>query len=316
MEGINIGQVKGASISRSNISRVVSPRENRNQGAKVEEYYGLIGVTNRSRMLEQLKVIVFPEDHVEFFPEPTLGIGSKIVIYRAYEVVLNDNGQTRVWRTWAKTIGGFFKEKNIIIYPGDIISQKNDQIIYNGLAISIRRSSITRQIERIKIPNKIIIKEDPWLPFGKVKIIQQGELGEKQIIWDVIFREGKEVKRQLAGYNIIKPIDKLVYKGTKPVQFRGPYYDWILEAAERFGADPDFMYRVMMCESGGDPYAISPSEKYKGLYQYDELTWSASGFGDHDRFDPWAQINAAAKAWDSRYTKWPVTSRVCGDMGR
>lgn len=310
------GIVKGASTKRGDFSREVVSREMRSYQPRVEEYYGSTGAMSRSDMLEQVGVVVFPEDHVDFFPEPYLGMGSKITVIRANEIELNDGGKVRLFRTWATTVGDFFKEKEIEINPGDVISLPVKQAIYQGMKLVIKRSQTSKEIERFYFPFKVIVREDPMLVDGKVRIKQQGELGQRQIIWYVTRRNNKEIKRVLAGYKVIKPVSRIVIKGTKPVQFKGPYYDWIVEAAERYGADPDVMYRIMMCESGGDPYALSPSQKYKGLYQYDNLTWSASGFGDKSIFDPWAQINAAAKAWDSRYTKWPVTSKVCGDVGR
>lgn len=313
--GGNQGVVKGISVRNAGLGREVISREARNNSSVVDEYFGPVEPMTRSQMIEKVGMVIFPEDHVEFFPEPTLGLGSRITVMRAKGLELNDGGKVEIIRTWANTVGELLKEKEMELNPGDVLSMPKNQLISRGMKLTIKRSQTAKEIERFYLPYKVIVEEDPMLVNGKVRIKQQGEMGQRQIIWFVTRRNNNEVKRELAGYEIIKPVDKVVIKGIKPVHFKGPYYDWIVEAGERYGADPDVMYRIMMCESGGDPYALSPSQKYHGLYQYDNLTWSASGFGDKSIFDPWSQINAAAKAWDSRYTKWPVTSKVCGDVG-
>lgn len=285
--------------------------------ARVDVYYSNNRSSNPVEMLEKEKILVFPEDHVEFFPDPSLELGSKISVLRASEVVLDDNGQTGTYRTWGKTIRDFLAEQEIELGQFDKLLTNEDRTIANNMTIKIIRADDGKQVEHFYSPFKVTIKDDPWLPNGKVRIKQSGELGDRQLTWRVVKMMGGEIKRELLEDKIVRePREKIVLRGTKPVDFRGPYKDWINEAATKYGADAGEMYRVMMCESGGDPYALSPSGRYHGLFQYDNRTWSVSGWGNKDIFDPYAQINAAAKAWDSRYTKWPVTSRICGDFGR
>lgn len=316
------GAVKGASISPDKIPQYHTDDSLRanleiKQPVRIDVFYSPPGIYLAEEILEKTGVIVFPEDHVEFFPDPKLGIGSKITILRAREVVVYDGEQVKVFHTWAKTVGELLEEREIQIGAHDILMASTDQPLRRRGYVVIKRSEDRQEVERFELPFNVIVKDDPNLPNGKVKIWQQGERGERQKIWHVVKREGVEIERTLEKDFIAQePQDRIVLRGTKPVSFEGPYYDWIQEAARIYGADAEAMYRVMMCESGGDPYAVSPSQKYKGLYQYDTLTWSASGWGNYDRFDAYAQINAAAKAWPSRYTKWPVTSRICGDLAR
>jgi uncharacterized protein YabE (DUF348 family) len=314
------GGTRTAEIKVAGVRNVVSRERDDfeiSKPAKIDVYYGDKKYLTASEMLEKSGIVVFPEDHVEFFPKPSLGLGSKITVLRATEVYVKEDDKVVTMRTWAKTVDDFLDEKEIDFGEHDQLKTQKTLEIKNGMTIQIQRAKESREIERFSLPFKVIVKDDPWLPSGKVKITQQGESGERQIAWKTIRQEGKEVKRILIGDSIASQSkDRIVLRGTKPVSFKGPYYEWIQDASRLYGANADEMYRVMMCESGGDPYAQSPSGKYKGLFQYDKRTWSVSGFGDRDIFDPYAQINAAAKAWKSRYSKWPVTSRVCGDLGR
>lgn len=320
------GMVKGVSdISYRVEARNLVSREGRDASSYVEKrgparsdiYYSNNRLKDPVQMLEKERILVFSEDHVDFFPNPSLGIGSKITVSRATELTVNDNGILMTYRTWGKTVGDFIREKELDVSQFDKVKPLRGALIEQGMTIEITRADDGIQVEHYYSPFNVVVKDDPWLPNGKVKIKQNGINGDRQMTWRVVKLQGGEIKRELLeDKNVNPPVDKIVMRGIKPVSYAGPYMDWINEAAGKYGADAGQMQRVMMCESGGDPYALSTHGKYKGLFQYDNRTWSVSGWGDKDIFDPYAQINAAAKAWNSRYTKWPVTSRICGDLGK
>ncbi|MHB8793324.1 MAG: transglycosylase SLT domain-containing protein [Thermoleophilia bacterium] len=80
----------------------------------------------------------------------------------------------------------------------------------------------------------------------------------------------------------------------------GPY---LVEAAEAYGQDPAALYRVMICESGGDPNA--DNGVCKGLFQFNPGTWAGTPFGDQSIYDGHAQIQAAAWMWSQgRKGEW------------
>jgi hypothetical protein len=60
----------------------------------------------------------------------------------------------------------------------------------------------------------------------------------------------------------------------------------------------DKMWRVMMCESSGNPYA-SAGGRYLGLFQYVPSTWAGSWnpYRNSSIWDARSQIFATAKAW-------------------
>ena len=80
----------------------------------------------------------------------------------------------------------------------------------------------------------------------------------------------------------------------------GPY---LVEAAEAYGQDPAELYRVMLCESGGDPGA--DNGVCKGLFQFNPGTWAGTPYGGQSIFDPRAQAMAAAWMWSQgRKGEW------------
>jgi len=88
-----------------------------------------------------------------------------------------------------------------------------------------------------------------------------------------------------------------------PVAPAGSIEDIIASAAAEFGLDPGYLIGVASCESGLDPGAYNEAG-YHGLFQFDEQTWAAYGYGDI--FDPTAQSRSAARLIASgEGSRWP-----------
>ena len=74
-------------------------------------------------------------------------------------------------------------------------------------------------------------------------------------------------------------------------------------AAAEFGIDPGYLISIAECESGLDPQAYN-SAGYHGLFQYDDTTWSAYGYGSI--WDPVAQARTTAELIaDGQASRWP-----------
>ena len=88
-----------------------------------------------------------------------------------------------------------------------------------------------------------------------------------------------------------------------PVAAAGSIEEIIGTAATEFGLDPGYLLGVASCESGLDPNAYNEAG-YHGLFQFDEQTWGAHGYGSI--WDASAQSRTAARliaAGES--SRWP-----------
>lgn len=90
----------------------------------------------------------------------------------------------------------------------------------------------------------------------------------------------------------------------KPDPYRGKSVEEIIYAAgKEFGVDGSYLLSIAACESGLDPRAYN-SAGYHGLFQYDESTWGAYGYGSI--WDPVAQARTTAKLIDQgQSSRWP-----------
>ncbi len=77
----------------------------------------------------------------------------------------------------------------------------------------------------------------------------------------------------------------------------------ISAAALEFGLDPAYLISVASCESGLNPTAYNPAG-YHGLFQFDQTTWAAYGYGSI--YDPTAQARTAARLIAAgQGSRWP-----------
>lgn len=77
----------------------------------------------------------------------------------------------------------------------------------------------------------------------------------------------------------------------------------LVDAAAAYGQDAAELYRVMQCESKGDPYADNGVNK--GLFQFHPGTFAGTPYGSASIYDGPAQIHAAAWMWSQgRQGEW------------
>ena len=92
---------------------------------------------------------------------------------------------------------------------------------------------------------------------------------------------------------------------SDPAQYR----QWISEARVLYpyAESTDKMYRVMLCESGGDRFAVGGGSRWFGLFQYVPSTWRGAWnpYRNAALTDARAQIFATARAWNlGRQGEW------------
>jgi hypothetical protein len=105
----------------------------------------------------------------------------------------------------------------------------------------------------------------------------------------------------LAGLTCVAVLSKPAEVKAESAQNADQYRTWMLDARKTYPypQSVDKMYRVMMCESGGNPRAKGARGAYLGLFQYAPATWRGSWnpYRNSSIWDAKAQIYATAKAW-------------------
>ncbi len=142
------------------------------------------------------------------------------------------------------------------------------------------------------------IYQDMYVESLASKIASTGSLGIAEMIYrQLMQKKGEEpFKADDQKLNPLQSIQKLSIPFAKdgpPVSLKMiRYHDYVSEAANRFGLEPELIYAVMQQESGGDTNAVSKAGA-KGLMQLMDTT--AEQMGVRDAFDPRDNIIGGAK---------------------
>jgi hypothetical protein len=95
------------------------------------------------------------------------------------------------------------------------------------------------------------------------------------------------------------------------------YRAWMLDAKRMYPYPQtiDKMWRVMMCESSGNPNASGGRGAWLGLFQYTPTTWRGSWnpYRSASIWDAKAQIYATARAWSiGMQSHWSCYYKTAG----
>jgi len=178
-----------------------------------------------------LNFAIFPEDKVSVFPDPNLGIGSKIEIIRATEVIVSDATKIKTFRTWKNNIKDFFLEKNITLGQDDSLNSDINSILFDDMEIAIDRVHLEEIKEYEEILYETIYEEDYEMEKGMSEIRQYPENGQRELTYLVKSENGKEIVKELIKSEVKKePVNKIVVKGAKVVKLgsgKATWYDLI-----------------------------------------------------------------------------------------
>lgn len=269
--------------------------------------------------MSDLGITVFTEDKVETFPEPSMGLGSKITVYRATPVEITDAKIIKIYRTWKETVKELLAENNIDLLGQDSVSPAPEAALSYNLKIKITRVAEVEVSEKKPIDFRTIKKEDIDLEKGQTRVERRGVKGEKEIIYLVRRVDGEEVSRMVKETEVLKePEAEILIIGIGPKYvYSGAYKDVLNVAARKYLINATALQCLMYRESGGSADAGYPDGQYQGLFQYDPDYWAdasgQAGYGGASIWDGTAQIYTTAyELTHGQSRRWPPWSS-CAD---
>jgi len=284
----------------------------------VEIYYGQPQYLDLNSIADDLNVKIYPEDKVQTFPDPSFGIGSKIVITRATAIYVTDAKKLTIYRTWQKTIRELLKEKNIELLGQDSSDPSLDTWLRNNMSLTITRVAEVEVTETEPIEFQIIKKNTVDLEKGQTAIQTKGVKGEKEVTYTIKRVDGEEVSRTVKDTKVIKePVFQVLLIGIGPKLVHNvKYQDWLNQAAKQYLINATALYSLMLCESGGNPESGIPNSERQGLFQFDPSFWpeasSEAGFARADISNAEAQIFTTAYYISiGQSYRWPPWSKGC-----
>ncbi len=141
----------------------------------------------------------------------------RIVVKRAVNVTLTDNGEAVEYLTSTDTVADFLKAKGKAARSYDIVTPALDTPVTDGMEINVIRGERIVKTDVLEIPYETEKRENENLPKDLVSVTRYGELGNKTVTTEYIYREGVLVSEKVIGESITKqPVTEILDIGTKP----------------------------------------------------------------------------------------------------
>lgn len=201
---------------RKNVAIIVDGKEE-----SVITYKGTV-----KDVLAENGIEIAPKDKVQ--PALNEKISSKdvITIKKAVEVEIVVGNKTIVIKTAEDTVKDMIEaEKDELKAEGiefnegiDEITPSLDTEISSSLTIQLVKVEVVNEIAVESINYETIIEEDGSLDINTENVRQAGQVGEKEITYKVVKKDGKEVSREVVQSKVTKePVNEIIAQGTRRV---------------------------------------------------------------------------------------------------
>ena len=156
------------------------------------------------------------DDRVEPGLDTKVNGGETISIYKAHEVTIVDGDTTTVRKTTYKKVGDILKELNIALGEKDEVTPGLNSEVATVDTIKIARTGKTTETKKevIKFETKEEKDDSKYVDEKVTKV--EGKNGEKEVTYNVVRENGKEISREVVSEKVLKEATaKVVVVGTK-----------------------------------------------------------------------------------------------------
>ncbi|MFC0014579.1 MULTISPECIES: G5 and 3D domain-containing protein [Allobacillus] len=166
--------------------------------------------------LEEENIEVNEHDHLSFDLEEELSDGRHLAISKAFEVVINDGGEKKTVMTTGQTIQSLLAKEGIKLTELDQLNMEPTKELESNEIIKITRVDKEKKTYDEIIPYNTKTESDDSLEKGKTRIVQKGKEGKKVQTFEITYKNGEEVFRELVSEEITEESqNRVVAQGTK-----------------------------------------------------------------------------------------------------
>lgn len=143
-------------------------------------------------------------------------LSSTISIRRAVEVTIDYYGELKTTYGYEdQTLADVLAREALTWEEEDVLSQKLDTMVYDGLSLSITSIVTEEQVYTEALPYETTYVEDDNMKKGVEKTVTEGREGEKTITASVTFVNGEETEREILNEEVTTEIvDEVIAVGT------------------------------------------------------------------------------------------------------
>ena len=167
-------------------------------------------------LLSQLEITLGEKDTVEPTLDTQIDDNTKITIERWKPTVsISINGEDKMQKTKAETVGEFLTSLGVEIEEGDVVEPSVDEVITDGLQIQVKTKEIKTETEDRPMSYSTEVVETADMAYGEKKVTQQGRNGVKTVTLEREYLGGELVNENVKDVVVKEePVNEIVLKGT------------------------------------------------------------------------------------------------------
>lgn len=166
-------------------------------------------------VLKAQNVTLLEKDEVNPSLDTPLKKGMVVTVDRAVDVNITVDGRELPARTRGQSVKDVLGEYGISLGPEDEVAPAKETPVTPNMKVNVARMLTDTEVNEAAIDYATKKQYTTKLPQGATRVARDGQEGTERRIWQVTYRDGKEVTRQLASREVISPaVDKLVMVGS------------------------------------------------------------------------------------------------------
>ena len=264
--------------------------------ASVDEALAQVGLREENLALSASRSRAIPLD----------GFRLQVTTSKRITVLADNAAQER--DTTAATVAEALAELGLVPDGDDRLSALSTDPVTEGMSVRLVRVVIEQIEEQAAVPFETVQRRDSALAVGETKELTAGKEGLMRRTVERVLADGVlEKSTVLSATAVSAPVSRVVAVGTKPRSASAPAPAPAAARRSTGSADSLNWAALARCESGGNPRALSPGGRYRGLYQFSLATWRGiGGSGDPIENSPEEQTYRAKLLFQrSGAGQWP-----------
>ncbi|MGI6566079.1 MAG: DUF348 domain-containing protein [Firmicutes bacterium] len=167
-------------------------------------------------VLAKAGVALLPEDRVEPAVNERVTRGMEIRITRSFPVTLVVGGSEKTARFIGGSVKDLLEQQGVELGEMDRVIPDLTQEVASSQTVEVIRVTVEQITVEEDLPYASREWAEPTLEKGKTKVVQQGQLGVQEKVYEVTCENGREVNRELLLTRVVRePKDEIIGIGTR-----------------------------------------------------------------------------------------------------
>ena len=172
--------------------------------------------SNVQGLINQQKIKLNEKDRV--IPQQDTGLkdGLQVIITRAFPVSIDVDAQRLDINSSAENVKQLIAEQKIVLNEMDKVIPGLEEKLSPGMEIKVARVEQKMVEKDVMVAYRTESRETASLSRGVSRVSRAGKTGTERQVWQVTYRDGKEVESQMVRSQIVSsPVSEIVDHGTK-----------------------------------------------------------------------------------------------------